>query len=124
MRRMLRLLCAVLSLSLAAAGKPAHGKRVTAPKPRLWPTVGNEGVLGSLPGAQRKQLNALVQRAGGLPTLLKTLSLVTVKVKSDSIALLDTLGSIFKTPTYLGGANSGDNWLDGWTVGFDKPFNP
>lgn len=48
------------------------------------------------------------------------------QVFDQSTQLFDVsgLGSIFKTPTYLGGANSGDNWLDGWTVGFDKPFNP
>lgn len=35
-----------------------------------------------------------------------------------------TLGSIFKKPTYLGGANSTDNWLSGWTVGLDQPLAP
>lgn len=28
-----------------------------------------------------------------------------------------TLGNFFETPTYLGGANAGDDWLAGWTVG-------
>ena len=48
-------------------------------------------------------------------------------VKFDqSTQLFDasTLGSIFETPTYLGGANSGDNWLDGWVVGLDRALNP
>ena len=35
-----------------------------------------------------------------------------------------SLGSIFDTPTYLGGANAGDDWLAGWTVGFGDPLNP
>lgn len=35
-----------------------------------------------------------------------------------------TLGSIFETPSYLGGANSTDNWLSGWVVGLDKPLAP
>jgi hypothetical protein len=34
------------------------------------------------------------------------------------------VGGIFETPAYLGGANAADNWLDGWTVGFDLPLNP
>ncbi len=33
-------------------------------------------------------------------------------------------GDVFETPTYLGGANAGDDWLAGWTVGFDLPLNP
>ena len=48
------------------------------------------------------------------------------QVFDQSTQLFDasTLGSIFKNPTYLGGANSGDNWLNGWAVGLDTPFNP
>lgn len=48
------------------------------------------------------------------------------QVFDQSTQLFDaaTLGSIFETPTYLGGANSGDNWLSGWTVGLDQPLNP
>ena len=34
------------------------------------------------------------------------------------------LGGIFESPTYLGGANAGDDWLSGWTVGLDLPLNP
>jgi len=30
----------------------------------------------------------------------------------------------FDTPTYLGGANAGDDWLDGWTVALDLPLTP
>jgi hypothetical protein len=30
----------------------------------------------------------------------------------------------FENPTYLGGANAGDDWLAGWTVGFDLPLAP
>lgn len=35
-----------------------------------------------------------------------------------------TLGAFFETPTYLGGANASDNWLEGWTVGLDAPLVP
>jgi hypothetical protein len=34
------------------------------------------------------------------------------------------LGGIFDTPTYLGGANADDDWLDGWAVGFDAALTP
>jgi hypothetical protein len=30
----------------------------------------------------------------------------------------------FEDPTYLGGANAGDDWLTGWTVGLDLPLAP
>ncbi len=32
--------------------------------------------------------------------------------------------SFFDTPTYLGGANAGDDWLSGWTVGLSAPLTP
>jgi hypothetical protein len=35
-----------------------------------------------------------------------------------------TLGGIFEAPTYLGGANAGDDWLAGWTVGLSDPLVP
>lgn len=44
--------------------------------------------------------------------------------QSTQLFDVSTLGSIFETSTYLGGANAGDNWLDGWTVGLDMPLNP
>jgi hypothetical protein len=34
------------------------------------------------------------------------------------------LGSIFELPAYLGGANAGDDWLSGWTVGLTDPLVP
>jgi hypothetical protein len=34
------------------------------------------------------------------------------------------LGGIFEDPSYLGGANAGDDWLDGWTVGLTDPLMP
>ena len=34
------------------------------------------------------------------------------------------LGGIFETPTYLGGANAGDDWPAGWTVGLTEPLVP
>jgi hypothetical protein len=37
---------------------------------------------------------------------------------------VSTLGSIFETPTYLGGANAGDDWLAGWTVGLSGALVP
>ena len=35
-----------------------------------------------------------------------------------------SLGGIFETPAYLGGANEGDDWLAGWTVGLDADLVP
>ena len=34
------------------------------------------------------------------------------------------LGGIFQNPTYLGGANAGDNWPAGWTVGLTGALTP
>ena len=34
------------------------------------------------------------------------------------------VGGIFETPTYLGGANAGDDWLAGWAVGFSGLLTP
>ena len=48
----------------------------------------------------------------------------TVFDQSSDLFDASSLGSIFETPTYLGGANAGDNWLNGWTVGFDKALTP
>ena len=36
----------------------------------------------------------------------------------------DAADTFFETPTYLGGANAGDDWLAGWTVGLSAPLNP
>ena len=93
MRSLFFLAVCLLSTPLVTAVK---SKRVMAPKPRLWRTVGREGVLGALQGSKRKQLNGLVLRAGGPEMLIKTLSAVPAKVKADSVQLLDTLASIFK----------------------------
>ena len=43
-----------------------------------------------------------------------------------SVDLFDaaSLGGIFKTPTYLGGAGTNDDWLAGWTVGLEGQLNP
>lgn len=37
---------------------------------------------------------------------------------------VSAVSSFFENPTYLGGANAGDDWLDGWTVGLDLPLTP
>ncbi len=37
---------------------------------------------------------------------------------------VSALGGIFAAPSYLGGANEGDDWLAGWTVGLSDPLNP
>jgi hypothetical protein len=34
------------------------------------------------------------------------------------------VSGFFDTPTYLGGANAGDDWLAGWTVGLSDPLIP
>ena len=35
-----------------------------------------------------------------------------------------TLGGIFETPAYLGGASATDNWVSGWTVGLTGTLTP
>ena len=47
-------------------------------------------------------------------------------VFNQSADLFDVseLGGIFRTPTYLGGANAEDDWLAGWAVGLDAPLTP
>ena len=46
----------------------------------------------------------------------------------DQAALFDVTtlpdSAFFEAPTYLGGANAGDNWLDGWTIGLGLPLTP
>ena len=37
---------------------------------------------------------------------------------------VSALGGIFIAPSYLGGANEGDDWLAGWTVGMSDALNP
>ncbi|MBW2940431.1 hypothetical protein [Zhongshania aquimaris] len=53
--------------------------------------------------------------------------------KADGTAVFDqatqltdvaAVDAYFETPTYLGGANAGDDWLAGWTVGLSAPLNP
>jgi hypothetical protein len=60
---------------------------------------------------------------------LEDINLTVVFDQSDVMApgqLFDVaaLGSIFETPAYLGGANAGDDWLAGWTVGLSDPLVP
>lgn len=57
----------------------------------------------------------------------RTLDLLTDSIGGQlSVPLFDVagLGGIFETPTYLGGANAGDDWLADWAVGFDSPLVP
>ena len=53
--------------------------------------------------------------------------------KADGTAVFDqatqltdvaAVDAYFETPSYLGGANAGDDWLAGWTVGLSAPLNP
>jgi hypothetical protein len=44
--------------------------------------------------------------------------------QSTQLFAANSLGGIFVTPTYLGGANAGDDWLAGWTVGLSAALNP
>ncbi|WP_269619875.1 hypothetical protein [Zhongshania sp. BJYM1] len=37
---------------------------------------------------------------------------------------VSAINPFFDAPTYLGGANAGDDWLAGWTVGLSAPLNP
>lgn len=50
----------------------------------------------------------------------------TTTVFDQATQLFDasTLAGFFETPTYLGGANSSDDWLAGWTVGLSGALDP
>jgi hypothetical protein len=37
---------------------------------------------------------------------------------------VSALGGNFEAPAYLGGANSGDDWLANWTVGLSEQLIP
>ena len=37
---------------------------------------------------------------------------------------VSAVSGFFDAPTYLGGANAGDDWLAGWTFGLSDPLNP
>lgn len=49
-----------------------------------------------------------------------------VEVFNQATDLTDVsaVDSYFEAPSYVGGANAGDNWLSGWTVGLSAPLNP
>ncbi|MFT6592114.1 MAG: hypothetical protein ACJAU3_000166 [Zhongshania sp.] len=56
-----------------------------------------------------------------------TLTKADGTVAFDQAAQLTDVSEIdtfFDAPTYLGGANAGDDWLAGWTVGLSAPLNP
>lgn len=57
----------------------------------------------------------------------------TALTNADGTAVFDqatqltdvsAVDAFFEAPTYLGGANAGDDWLAGWTVGLSAPLNP
>jgi hypothetical protein len=87
------------------------------------PNANNVVVTGAaIPGA-------VVDGGVGTRGYLTSASLTdinTTVVFDQTTALFDaaSLGSIFDTPAYLGGASAGDDWLDGWTVGLDAALNP
>ncbi|CAA0081978.1 Uncharacterised protein [Zhongshania aliphaticivorans] len=37
---------------------------------------------------------------------------------------VSAIDAYFENPTYIGGANAGDDWLSGWTVGLSAPLVP
>lgn len=58
-----------------------------------------------------------------------TAATITDSASTDIGALIPvfdagSLGGIFETPAYIGGANEGDDWLAGWTVGLDGALTP
>ena len=57
------------------------------------------------------------------PTLLDSLGGVLFD-QATQLFPASSLGSIFEDPAYLGGANAGDAWLEGWTVGLSAPLIP
>ena len=49
---------------------------------------------------------------------------VEVFDQANDLTDVSAIDAYFEAPTYLGGATASDDWLDGWTVGFDLPLNP
>lgn len=95
----------------ANAATPANGNTNNAfvTDPNLPATL-----IVDVPGTRGYLTEATIQDANS----------TVVFDQSTDLFDASTLGSIFETPTYLGGANSGDNWLSGWAVGLDQPLNP
>jgi hypothetical protein len=48
----------------------------------------------------------------------------TVFNQATQLFNVGALGSIFETPTYLGGASAADDWAAGWTVGLTGALTP
>lgn len=45
-------------------------------------------------------------------------------LNDDTLFPIPASTGFFDTPSYIGGANESDDWVDGWTVGFDLALNP
>ncbi|MDJ0916869.1 MAG: hypothetical protein QNJ05_03830 [Woeseiaceae bacterium] len=45
-------------------------------------------------------------------------------LNDDTLYPVPASTGFFETATYLGGANEGDDWLAGWTVGLSAPLDP
>jgi len=45
-------------------------------------------------------------------------------LNDDTLFPVPASTGFFDTPAYIGGANTADDWVDGWTVGFDLPLAP
>lgn len=76
---------------------------------------GGVGTRGYLTAASLEDINT---------TVVFDQSDVSAAMTTSQLFDVSALGSIFETPTYLGGANAGDDWLDGWTVGLDVALTP
>jgi hypothetical protein len=76
--------------------------------------VGGVGTRGYLTAAELKDVNDVV--IFDQATQLTDVSDVTAVPGIDN--------AFFKKPSYIGGANEGDNWLAGWTVGLSAPLAP
>ena len=69
-------------------------------------------LVDGVPGTRGYLTSAMIQnQAGGV-----------VFDQANDLFDASSLGSNFDNPTYLGGANAGDDWLDGWTVGLTDPL--
>ena len=85
----------VMGFVVLALTTPGDAMVVRAPTARRkWGAL-VEGTLGELAGRQRKQLNNLVQRAGGRDGVISALAAVPAAIKADTEKLLDRLASIF-----------------------------
>jgi len=69
-------------------------------------------LVDGVPGTRGYLTSGMIQNAAG----------GVVFDQSTDLFDASALGSIFDDPSYLGGANAGDDWVDGWAVGLTDPL--